>query len=147
MVPLRIRKIGFSKPPHKTPLPTPTPVSCSLRSSRVPGMCLQFANQGEKYEDHRETPFQVGKMTIDMGFQMNHGNGSTHGEVSISASGTAVRKHMRKLICFSQENTWFKVHKNESVQNILRKLWNPCQHVRAFLATCFGIFDKSNNRW
>ena len=111
-------------------------------------MCLQIANQGEKYEDHREIPFQVFrwvKWSIDMGFQVNHGNGSTHGEVSIPASGTAVHKHVRKHICFSQENTWFKVHKYELFQNIVCKLWNPCQHFRAFLSTCFGIFDKNNN--
>ena len=89
--------------------------------------------------------FRWPKWSTDQGSQANHGNGGTHGQVSISASGTAVHKHVRQHIRFSQENTWLKVHKNESVQSISCNPWNPCQHFRAFLSTCFGILDKNSN--
>ena len=65
------------------------------------------------------TPKKWSIDTLDAGSQVNHGNGGTHGQASISVSGIAVHKHVRKHIRFSQENTWLKVHKNESVQNVL----------------------------
>ena len=60
--------------------------------------------------------FRWPKWSTDQGSQANHGNGGIHGQASISASGTAVHKHVRQHIRFSQENTLLKVHKNESVQ-------------------------------
>ena len=112
----------------------------------LPGMCLQCASQGENDEDHCKTTFSRGQNgVLTRVLKRTMGSGGTHGQASISASGTAVHKHVRQHIRFSQENTWLKVHKNESVQSISCKPWNPCQHFRAFLSTCFGILDKNSN--
>ena len=113
-------------------------------------MCLQIANQGEKYEDHREIPFQVFrwvKWSIDMGFQVNHGNGSTHGEVSIPASRTAVHKHVRKHICFSKENTWFKVHKHEFFPKHFVQIVEPLPTFQSLPINMFWHFCKKKQQF
>ena len=51
------------------------------------------------------------------------------GQTWTSGSRTAGHKHVRQHIRFSKENTWLKVHKNESVQNMLRKLRNHLQQL------------------
>ena len=63
-VPLCLQNWSFETP-SRGPLPNPTPVSCTLRSSGVIwDVFTRYASQGEKDEEHDETTFskKVAKM-------------------------------------------------------------------------------------
>ena len=68
-----------------------------------------------------------------MGSQVNDGNGGIHGQVSMSVSGIAVHKHVRKHIRFSQENNMAQSAQKQSCQKHFAQAMEPLPTFQSLL--------------